>query len=152
MNVSGLAPRGRLHGQHPARTATGPTAAPSLAETVATGIAAAVRLAAVIVTIAVVTGAIALATAPPSSAAEVVLAQAPASFEALVTNLRNWIVGLLVGIATLFITVGGIRLLAADGDPGEVERAKRSIRNGLVGYALAALAPMIVAALRSLVG
>jgi hypothetical protein len=110
------------------------------------------RLAAVAFVVVVVAGAIALASAPAASASELVLAQAPASFQALITNLRNWVVGLLVGLSTLFVTVGGIRLAAADGDPGEVERAKRSIRNGLVGYALAALAPMIVSALQSLVG
>jgi hypothetical protein len=114
---------------------------------------AAARVAVAGLAVVAVAGAIALVAAPaPAAAADLVWAQPPASFEALITNLRNWIVGLLVGLATLFVTIGGIRLLAADGDPGEVERAKRSIRNGLIGYALAALAPMIMTVLRSLVG
>lgn len=72
--------------------------------------------------------------------------------EQVIANLRNFLVGLLVGLATLFLTMGGVRYLAADGDPGEVERAKRSLRNALLGYALAALAPVAVSILRSLVG
>lgn len=70
----------------------------------------------------------------------------------VIANLRNFLVGLLVGLSTLFLTMGGVRYLAADGDPGEVERAKKSLRNAVLGYALAALAPMAVAILRSLVG
>ncbi|WP_051400490.1 pilin [Haloechinothrix halophila] len=72
--------------------------------------------------------------------------------EQVIANLRNFLVGLLVGLSTLFLTLGGVRYLAADGDPGEVERAKKSLRNALLGYALAALAPVAVSILRSLVG
>lgn len=77
---------------------------------------------------------------------------APADLGGVISNLRVWLVGFLVALATLFLTVGGIRYLAADGDPGEVERAKKSLRNSLIGYSLAALAPIIVTALQSLVG
>ncbi|MBC6451341.1 hypothetical protein GPZ80_29700 [Actinokineospora sp. HBU206404] len=77
---------------------------------------------------------------------------APASLDQVISNLRWWLVGLLVGLATLFLTIGGIRYLAADGDPGQVEQAKRAMRNALIGYALAVLAPLLVTILRSLVG
>lgn len=76
----------------------------------------------------------------------------PASLDQVVNNIRWWLVGLLVGLATLFLTVGGIRYLAADGDPGQVDQAKRSLRNALIGYALAVLAPLLVTILRSFVG
>jgi hypothetical protein len=36
--------------------------------------------------------------------------------------------------------------------PGQIEQAKRSLRNSLIGYALAILAPVIVSVLQSLVG
>lgn len=75
-----------------------------------------------------------------------------AQLDQVIANLRNFLVGLLVGLATLFLTMGGVRYLAADGDPGETERAKKSLRNASIGYALAALAPMVVAILRSVVG
>jgi len=70
----------------------------------------------------------------------------------VLNNIRNWLMGLLVGLATLFLTIGGVRYLLAGGDPGEVEAAKRSFKSAAIGYALAALAPSLVQILRSLVG
>ncbi|WP_369775774.1 hypothetical protein [Saccharopolyspora cebuensis] len=42
--------------------------------------------------------------------------------------------------------------MLANGDPGEVEKAKSAFRNAAFGYMLAALAPVIVDILRGLVG
>ncbi|GGR67448.1 hypothetical protein GCM10010252_01490 [Streptomyces aureoverticillatus] len=70
----------------------------------------------------------------------------------VITNLRNWIVGLLAGLATLFLTFGGLRYLMAGGDPGEVEAAKRALRAAAIGYGLAILAPVIVTVLKGIVG
>ncbi|WP_024875928.1 pilin [Saccharomonospora piscinae] len=95
--------------------------------------------------------AVQLAAATPASAEALVVAQ-PASLDQVITNLRNFLIGLLVGLATLFLTIGGVRYLAADGDPGEVERAKKSLRNALIGYGLAMLAPLLVTILQGLVG
>lgn len=92
-----------------------------------------------------------LAPTSPSSAATLVAA-APSSLNGVITNIRNVLIGLLVGLATLFLTIGGVRYLAADGDPGEVERAKKSLRNAAIGYGLAMLAPIIVELLKSVVG
>ncbi|MCG3755857.1 hypothetical protein FKO37_35730 [Amycolatopsis sp. Poz14] len=88
----------------------------------------------------------------PASADTLVTAAPPGSLDQVVTNVRNLLIGLLVGLATLFLTIGGVRYLAADGDPGEVERAKKSLRNAAIGYGLAMLAPVIVTVLKSLVG
>lgn len=96
--------------------------------------------------------AVLVAAATPASADPLVVAQPPGSLDQVITNLRNFLIGLLVGLATLFLTIGGVRYLAADGDPGEVERAKKSLRNALIGYGLAMLAPLIVNILRGLVG
>jgi hypothetical protein len=93
-----------------------------------------------------------LAVAAPASADTVVVAQAVSSLDQVITNIRNFLIGLLVGLATLFLTIGGVRYLAADGDPGEVERAKKSLRNAAIGYGLAILAPVLVNILQSLVG
>ena len=70
----------------------------------------------------------------------------------VITNIRNWLLGLLVSLATLYLTLGGVRYLLAGGDPGEVDAAKRAFKSAAIGYALAALAPALVAILRSLVG
>lgn len=42
----------------------------------------------------------------------------------VIDNIRNWVVGLLVALATLLLTIGGLRYLLAGGDPGEVNKAK----------------------------
>ena len=70
----------------------------------------------------------------------------------LISNLTTWIVGILAGVATLFLTIGGLRYLTAGGDPGQVEKAKTALKSAAVGYALAILAPLIVSILASLVG
>ncbi|MER7273525.1 hypothetical protein ABT369_03615 [Dactylosporangium sp. NPDC000244] len=69
---------------------------------------------------------------------------APETINVLVDRIRLWLVGILVAVATLFLTVGGLRYMAANGDPGEVERAKLALKSAALGYALAALAPLIV--------
>ena len=66
----------------------------------------------------------------------------------VITNIRNWLIGILAGLATLFLTVGGVRYLLAGGDPGEVEKAKQAFKNAGFSYALAALAPVVVEILR----
>jgi hypothetical protein len=70
----------------------------------------------------------------------------------VLTNIRNWLMGMLVSLATLFLTIGGVRYLLAGGDPGEVDAAKRAFKSAAIGYAMAALAPALVSILRSLVG
>ena len=74
------------------------------------------------------------------------------SLSQVISNLTAWITGFLVGLATLFLTIGGARYLASDGNPGEVEKAKSALKSAAVGYALAVLAPILVAALKSIVG
>ena len=70
----------------------------------------------------------------------------------VIDRLRTVLVGLLVGLATLFLTVGGLRYLFAGGDPGQVEKAKVTLRSAAIGYGLAALAPVLVRLLRYVVG
>lgn len=77
---------------------------------------------------------------------------AVADIPTVIGNLRNWIIGILSGLATLFFTLGGVRYLMAGGDPGEVESAKRSFRAAAIGYGLALLAPVIVTILQGIVG
>ncbi|HWD05115.1 MAG TPA: pilin [Amycolatopsis sp.] len=67
-------------------------------------------------------------------------------------NIRNWLVGILAGLATVFLTIGGVRYLMAGGDPGDVEKAKQSFKSAGWGYGLAALAPLVVEILRGIVG
>jgi hypothetical protein len=70
----------------------------------------------------------------------------------VLANLRNWLIGISAAAATLFFTLGGLRYLGANGDPAELESAKRAFRNAAVGYGLAILAPLFLTALKSVVG
>jgi hypothetical protein len=85
-------------------------------------------------------------------AAPALAAAADPTIQGVIDRLRLLLVGLLVGLATLALTVGGVRYLAAGGDPGEVGKAKTMFKAAAVGYAIAALAPALVGILRSVVG
>jgi hypothetical protein len=99
-------------------------------------------------TIAAAARTVAYHAAPPADTPE----PNTAKLIAVIDNLTGWIIGILAGIATLFLTVGGLRYLAAGGDPAEVERAKGAMRSAAIGYALAILAPVIFGILKSIVG
>lgn len=86
-----------------------------------------------------------LASATPAAAA-------PADINAVIDSIRLWLAGLLAGLATLFLTVGGVRYLAANGNPRAAEDGKAAIRSALVGYAIAALSPLLVDILRRVLG
>jgi Type IV secretion system pilin len=70
----------------------------------------------------------------------------------VINNTTIWLVGILAGLATLFLTIGGVRYLMAGGDPAEVQKAKIALRSAAIGYGLAVLAPVIVTILKSLTG
>jgi Type IV secretion system pilin len=74
------------------------------------------------------------------------------SISQVLNNTTLWIIGILAGLATLMLTLGGVRYLLAGGDPAEVEKAKIALKSAAIGYALAILAPVIVTVLKSLVG
>lgn len=80
-----------------------------------------------------------------------VLAQA-ASLDVVLNNIRNWLMGILALLATVFLTIGGVRYVMAGGEPGEVEKAKQAFKSAGIGYGLAALAPLVVTILRGIVG
>ncbi|MFF0531155.1 pilin [Nocardia amikacinitolerans] len=95
----------------------------------------------------VLTAGSASAAPPPTE----VLAIA-SSLGEVIDNARNWIVGILAGLATLFLTIAGARYLLGGGDPSEIEKAKTAFRAACLGYALAMLAPVIVTVLKSIIG
>ena len=70
----------------------------------------------------------------------------------VIDSIRNWVAGILAALATLFLTIGGIRYLIAAGNPRMMDEAKAAIRSAIIGYALAALAPMLVDILRRVIG
>jgi len=82
--------------------------------------------------------------APPASAATDV--------NGVLESIRTWVAGVLAALATLFLTIGGVRYLVANGNPRAVEEGKAAIKSALVGYGLAALAPMFIDILRRVLG
>lgn len=94
------------------------------------------------------TAACTVAVSTPALAAAPV---AVASVTGVISNLTGWLVGILAGLATLLFTIGGVRYLLAGGDPGEVRAAKDTLKYAAIGYAVAALAPVLVALLQKLI-
>ncbi|MFG1705435.1 hypothetical protein ACFLIM_19780 [Nonomuraea sp. M3C6] len=79
-------------------------------------------------------------------------AAVPGDLNTVFDNLRNWLIGLLAALATLMLTIGGLRYLVAGGDPGEVQKAKAALKAAAFGYGLAVLAPLFVSVLKRIVG
>lgn len=103
--------------------------------------------------IALVVGAVALTLLAFASMAHadtmnVALAK---SVDEVLTNIRNWIMGILALLATVFLSIGGARWIMGGNDPGEVEKAKSAFRSAGWGYGLAALAPLVVEILKGIV-
>jgi hypothetical protein len=70
----------------------------------------------------------------------------------VVDGLRFWIMTILFAVATLFMVISGLQRISANGDPGQIEQSKLNFKNGLLGYALAVLAPVILQVLQGILG
>ncbi|MEV0005640.1 pilin [Micromonospora sp. NPDC050980] len=74
------------------------------------------------------------------------------SLPVVIANLQNWVMGILAAIATLFLVLAGVYWATAGGDPSQVEKAKLALRNALIGYGLAVLAPILLQVIQGIVG
>lgn len=156
--ITPRAQRSRPTHHHGCATAT-PHAARPAAKSITTSPSARVstRLSALVLVLVLVAVLVlvelVVAAAPAAQAAtvEVVVALA-GSVDELLTNVRNWLMGILAGLATVFLSIGGVRYVMGGGDPGEIEKAKAAFRSAGFGYALAALAPLVVTVLKGIVG
>ncbi|WP_131099465.1 hypothetical protein [Streptomonospora litoralis] len=70
----------------------------------------------------------------------------------VVQRIRQVIIALLAALATLLLTVGGLRWLLAGGDPGETDKARRSLMGAALGYLIALLATVLLDVLEFIVG
>ncbi|GAA3850637.1 pilin [Amycolatopsis tucumanensis] len=93
-----------------------------------------------------------LLTSPAARAETVRIIALAQTVDEVLNNIRNWIMGILAGVAVVFLTIGGLRYLMASGDPGEVEKAKGAFKAAGIGFGLAALAPLVVEILKGIVG
>ncbi|MCX2948958.1 MULTISPECIES: pilin [Lentzea] len=87
-----------------------------------------------------------------ASAQPVYVVALASTLDEVLNNIRNWIIGIAAAIATVCFSIGGLRLLINGSEPGEVDKAKASFKAGGVGFAIAMLAPLLVAILKTLVG
>ncbi|MEU8419372.1 pilin [Micromonospora sp. NPDC048835] len=74
------------------------------------------------------------------------------SLPVVIANLQAWVMGILAAIATLFLVLAGVYRATAGGDPSQVEKGNLALRNALVGYGLAVLAPILLQVVRGIVG
>ena len=102
-----------------------------------------------VASVTVTTAAIVVAVTGPAAAADETGTQ---RLTTIIGNATGWLIGILAAVATLFLTIGGVRYVLAGGDPGEIEKAKGSFRSAILGYALAALAPVVVVIVRGILG
>ncbi|MGW4294011.1 pilin [Micromonospora chersina] len=77
---------------------------------------------------------------------------APKSINQVIASITGWVMGIIALVATMFLVIGGLRYMAAGGDPAQVEQAKGNVKSALVGYALAVLAPVILQVLQGILG
>lgn len=87
-------------------------------------------------------------------AIQVIVAMADPGMERIVQileGIRNALVALLAALAIAMLTYAGIRYVIAGGDPSGVEKAKGAAKSALIGFALALLAPIVVAVVKGIV-
>jgi hypothetical protein len=77
---------------------------------------------------------------------------APKSIPQVIDGITSWIMGIAALVATMFLVIGGLRYMAAGGDPAQVEQAKGNFKSALIGYALAILSPVILQVLQGILG
>ncbi|TNH21047.1 hypothetical protein FHG89_32460 [Micromonospora orduensis] len=70
----------------------------------------------------------------------------------VIANLQTWVMGILGAVATLFLVLAGVYWATAGGDPAQVDKAKGALKNALVGYGVAVLAPILLQVVRGIVG
>ena len=87
-----------------------------------------------------------------AAAAAVQPLAAPNSIPQVIDGITGWIMGIIALVATMFLVIGGLRYMAAGGDPAQVEQAKGNFKSALIGYALAVLSPVILQVLQGIIG
>jgi hypothetical protein len=92
-----------------------------------------------------------LPTTLPAPLPTLMAAPTPKSLPEVISGITAWIIGLSFLLASLFLVVGIVRYMGSGGDPSRVEAAKGNVKTALLGYALVALAPVLLGIVESLV-
>jgi hypothetical protein len=110
---------------------------------------AALHVTTVALVLSVPTAAFADPTGPMHLTGDVVAAK---QLPEVIAGLQAWIMGILAAVATLFLVLAGVYYATAGGDPAQVDKAKGALKNALVGYGLAVLAPVLLEVVKGIVG
>ncbi|WP_236568032.1 hypothetical protein [Nocardiopsis sp. FR6] len=62
----------------------------------------------------------------------------------VVNRIRLVIIALASALGTLFLTIAAVRWLAANGEPGAIDGAKRALTGTAIGYGIAILATVLM--------
>jgi hypothetical protein len=106
--------------------------------------AAALHVATVVLVMSAPTAAFADSTGPVDLAVN--------TLPQVIANLQAWLMGILAAVATLFLVLAGVYYATAGGDPAQVDKAKGALKNALIGYGLAVLAPVLLQVVKGIVG
>lgn len=63
----------------------------------------------------------------------------------LVTNVIQWVIGVVGFVAVAFVVIGAVTYITSSGDPGKIKKAKDAILYALIGLAIVGLAEVITA-------
>jgi Type IV secretion system pilin len=102
------------------------------------------------VTVALVLFVPGVADATPTHTGQVVAAAK--SLPEVISGLQTWLMGILAALASLYLVLAGVYYVTAGGDPAQVMKAKTALRNALLGYGLAVLAPVLLSVAKGIVG
>ena len=67
-----------------------------------------------------------------------------AELKTVITDIISAVIGILGIVAAIFIVVGGVNYMTSAGDPGKIEKAKKTILWAVVGLIIASLTFVIV--------
>jgi hypothetical protein len=84
-------------------------------------------------------------------AVTVVLAQ-PAGANEVINNAQVFVGGVVLGVAGLFYSIAGLRLMFGSGDPSQVGHAKEAIKNISIGLLIALAFNVVVEIIQFIAG
>lgn len=142
--LGGLSIRNPLEGRRPRMTTRPSNKAPSRRR-----LARAIRAA---FDSCVVAAALVAAASPAAAEEERKPGAPPPDLKAVIDGFQTWLLGFATALAVLGLMVAGLFYLFSAGNPANVEKAKLIVRATVIGYSLMVLAPILLLALKSIVG
>jgi hypothetical protein len=74
------------------------------------------------------------------------------SFETLIMGIINWILGIVVSLAILFLIIGGLMYITSAGDEERIKKAKNIILYAIIGLGVVILSWSIITELKDILG